>query len=176
MLPWLTSHGLEEHEDTIGNYVSESTELADLRGMLTSEQEDEEEEDLKDLIKDMELSADEATRFREAIAAIVLPLSPKEQAEAKKVEEEKDIKTDRIWKALEAELELETAGSGDLEQARATIAQKDELLAAKDEAHARKLAQKDALLAKKDEAHAETRAELERLRAQLGSLAEGVPP
>eukprot|EP01045_Picozoa_sp_COSAG04_P022192 COSAG04_NODE_2474_length_4061_cov_26.333173_1_plen_121_part_10 len=49
LLGWLTAHGLEEHEDTIGNYVSESTELPDLRGMLVAEQEDEEEEDLKDL-------------------------------------------------------------------------------------------------------------------------------
>ena len=64
MLPWLTARGLQEHEDTIGNYVSESTELADLRGMLTSEQEDEDEEDLKDLIKDMEMEDDEAARFR----------------------------------------------------------------------------------------------------------------
>ena len=45
LLPWLTGLGFAEHQATIGNYVSESTELADLRGMLTSEQEDDEEED-----------------------------------------------------------------------------------------------------------------------------------
>ena len=54
-------------------------------------------------------------------------------------EEEKDIKTDRIWKALEAELGLATAGSDDLEQARATILQKDEVIKQKDEMLAQEL-------------------------------------
>ena len=58
MLSWLTVLGLEEHADTISGYVSESTALKDLLGMLTAEQEDEDEEDLKDLIKDMEIDGD----------------------------------------------------------------------------------------------------------------------
>ena len=69
--PGPTALGFAEHEETVGNFVSESAELADLRGMLVAEQEDEEEEDLKELIKDMELSDDEALRLREAIAGIV---------------------------------------------------------------------------------------------------------
>ena len=125
--------------------------------MLVAEQEDEEEEDLKDLIKDMELEDDEAAKFRTALGAIVLAPSKEEVAKAKKAEEEKDIKTNRIWLALEAELELESELG--LEQAKA-------LLAEKDEAHAKEIAAKD-------EALAAQAAELEQLRAQV---AEGVPP
>ena len=49
-------------------------------------------------------------------------------AQIKKAEEEEDIKTNRIWLALEAELKLDTAGS-ELEQAKALLAEKDEMLA-----------------------------------------------
>eukprot|EP01045_Picozoa_sp_COSAG04_P011391 COSAG04_NODE_733_length_10713_cov_8.864236_1_plen_257_part_10 len=187
LLPWLTALGMAQHEETVGNYVSESTELADLRGMLVSEQEDEEEEDLKDLIKDMELEDDEALRFREAIAVIVLAPSPKEQAEAaaetaaeaaavNKAEAEKDIKTNRIWLALAAELELETAGT-ELEQAKAKIAEKDEVIEQHEETLAQERADKDKERAEKEQALVEKdealatlaaqAAELERLRAQV---------
>ena len=101
----------------------------------------------------------EAVKFREAIAAIVLPLSPKEIAAAKKEEEEKDIKTDRIWKVLEAELGLDTSGSDELEQTKALLVQERQ---EKEDALAKVAAQEE---------------ELKRLRAQAAPEAsEGVPP
>ena len=48
MQSWLASVGFEGHENVIGNYVSESTALKDLFGMLVAEQEDEDSEAVGD--------------------------------------------------------------------------------------------------------------------------------
>ena len=80
---------MEEHEELVGGYVSASSALADVLGMLEAEQEDEEEEDLKDLISEMELDEDEAAKFREAIAALPAVL---EAARAAKKAVEKAVK------------------------------------------------------------------------------------
>ena len=77
---WLADVEFEEHDTTIGNYVSESSALADLLGMLEAEQEDEEEEDLKDLVKDMELDAETAATFREAIGKLKVVLEKTNEA------------------------------------------------------------------------------------------------
>ena len=67
---WLAGIGLQEHLSLISGYVSSSSQLEDLRGMLVSEQEDEEEEDLKDLIGEMELDEEAAASFRVAVGSI----------------------------------------------------------------------------------------------------------
>ena len=60
---WLAGIGLQEHLSLISGYVSTSSQMADLRGMLVSEQEDEEEEDMKDLVGEMELDEEGAASF-----------------------------------------------------------------------------------------------------------------
>ena len=122
LLPWLSSVGFEEHEELISNYVSESTALADLRRMLEVEQEDEEEEDLKDLVAEMELDAEEAARFRDAIGSIAGP-EPEPEPEPQPEPDTKELETmDAAWSGLVETLELEPAGT-ELERAHATIAE-----------------------------------------------------
>ena len=69
---WLADIGLQEHLSLISGYVSSSSQLEDLRGMLVAEQEDEEEEDMKDLVSEMELDEEAAASFRLAVGSIVL--------------------------------------------------------------------------------------------------------
>ena len=63
---WLGPLGLSEHVGTVGSWVSTATPLKDLRRMLELEQEDEEEEDLKDLIGEMELDVEAAAKLNAA--------------------------------------------------------------------------------------------------------------
>ena len=142
MLSWLTVLGLEEHADTISGYVSESTALKDLLGMLIAEQEDEDEEDLKDLIKDMEIDVETAATFREAIGKLKVLLEEAEQvakaakeaaakaakeaqekasAAAKAAEEANSM--DNAWAILIDELRLETNDGATVESLRAVIAE-----------------------------------------------------
>jgi hypothetical protein len=75
-------------KEAISNYVVSSTQLADLHGILVAEQEDDEEEDLKDLVKDMGLEDDEVARFR--VAIVELPrVKARVAKEAKEAEEAK---------------------------------------------------------------------------------------
>ena len=64
---WLAGIGLQEHLSLISGYVSSSSQLEDLRGMLVAEQEDEEDEDMKDLVGEMELDEEGAASFRVAV-------------------------------------------------------------------------------------------------------------
>ena len=117
-----------EHEELISNYVSESTALADLHRMLEVEQGDDEEEDLKDLVAEMELDAEEAARFRAAIGAIA---EPEPDPEPEPEPEQEPERTDEAWAQLLEALELEPAGT-ELERAQATIAElRAELAAAR---------------------------------------------
>ena len=73
---WLESIGLGDKYDAIEGYLTtdpdghKSSWHKDLRGMLEAEQEDEDEEDLKDMIGEMELDEEAATTFREAIGKL----------------------------------------------------------------------------------------------------------
>ncbi len=71
---------------------------------------------------------------------------------------------DQAWSVLEERLSLSSTSAAE-QSLRVELAKKDEALAEKDEA----LAEKDGALAKQGE-------ELARLRAQLESVAEGIPP
>eukprot|EP01045_Picozoa_sp_COSAG04_P040845 COSAG04_NODE_12127_length_669_cov_0.538596_2_plen_76_part_01 len=42
LAPWLAKVGLADQEDVVAGWVAEKSALADLRGMLEAEQEDEE--------------------------------------------------------------------------------------------------------------------------------------
>ena len=114
--------------ELVENYLSVESQLADLRGMLVAEQEDEEEEDLKDLVAEMELDAEEAARFRAAIGAIA---EPEPDPEPEPEPEQEPERTDEAWAQLLDALELEPAGT-ELERAQATIAElRAELAAAR---------------------------------------------
>ena len=78
----------------MSGYVSASSALADVLGMLEAEQEDEDEEDLKDLIGEMELEEAEASAFRDAIAELpaVLEAAREAKAAAKKAAKKKVAK------------------------------------------------------------------------------------
>ena len=102
--------------ELVENYGSESTALADLRRMLEVEQEDEEEEDLKDLIGEMELDAEAAASFRAAIGAID---ATKPEPEPEPEPEAKELETREVaWSRLVEALELEPGGT-ELERAQA---------------------------------------------------------
>ena len=110
LLAWLTGLGLEEHEDVVGGYVSASTALTDVLGMLEAEQEDEEEEDLKDLIGEMELDDAAAAEFRAAIAALKKTLEQaKREKQAAKAAAEQAAKAAREAKAAAKEAEAAAA-------------------------------------------------------------------
>ena len=104
---WLAELGLADHVDTVSDYVSESTAIADVIGMLEAEKEDA-DEDLKDLIKDMKLDRKKAKAFRSAIATLRSRLAAEKQAEeqAKQHAEElaREEHMDRAWEALKEEL------------------------------------------------------------------------
>ena len=110
--------------------------------MLIAEQEDEEEEDLKDLIKDMEIDVETAAAFREAIGKLKVVLEEAEQAAnaakeaaakaAKEAQEtaeaaakaaEEANSMDNAWAILADELTLETNDGATVESLRAVIAE-----------------------------------------------------
>ena len=173
---WLASIGLQEHLSLISGYVSSSSQLEDLRGMLVSEQEDEEEEDMKDLVGEMELDEAAAASFRVAIGSIE-PAKSKAQFEPEP-EPEPEPETNPPWSSLLAKLQLtddeclaEVGKTEDDETRRLRIAildaeqEEDKMVAAGE-----LIAQRDAEKAAKEAALAEVTAkdaEIAQLRAQL---------
>eukprot|EP01045_Picozoa_sp_COSAG04_P014024 COSAG04_NODE_1029_length_8668_cov_5.545104_2_plen_144_part_00 len=120
--------------------------------------EDEEEEDLKDLIAEMELEEDEASTFREAIATLPAVLEAAQEAKkaaAKKAAEKaakKQVTEQAPFNGLlewvrsnlgdDMATAIERARGDTIERLRVQLSLKDEALAGKDEA----LADKDAAL------------------------------
>ena len=168
---WLAGIGLQEHLSLISGYVSSSSQLEDLRGMLVSEQEDEEEEDLKDLVGEMELDEEAATSFRVAVGSIVL--AEREPEPEPEPEPELEPEPNAPWSALLSQLGL----SADESLAEAGKTEDDEtrqlrisaLDAEQDEDKmavvSKLIAQRDAEKAAKEAALAE----LAELRSQLAA-------
>eukprot|EP01045_Picozoa_sp_COSAG04_P014778 COSAG04_NODE_1124_length_8149_cov_4.403700_5_plen_239_part_00 len=160
---WLAGIGLQDHLSLISGYVSSSSQLEDLRGMLVSEQEDEEEEDLKDLVGEMELDEEGVASFRVAVGSIE-PAKSKAQFEPEpEPEPEAEPETNAPWSALLSQLDLsdderlaEVGKTEDDETRRLRIAildaeqEEDKMAAA-----AELIAQRDAEKAAKEAALAE---------------------
>ena len=92
--------------------------MADLRGMLVAEREDEEEEDLKDLVGEMELDEAAATAFRAAIGAIVLPKKDEPKTEPELEPEPEPEPEPNPW--LELLTSLDLAADSELTEAGKT--------------------------------------------------------
>ena len=166
--------------------------------MLEAEQEDDEEEDLKDLIGEMELDDEAAAEFRAAIGALKQTLEQAKQekqaakaaaeqaakaaqeakaaakeseaAAAKAAAEAAEAEMEAAWSELEAALGLKE--SIDLERALSIIADRDAEVAAKDQ----ELADRDADHAAKEQESARMIAQLQAQLAAASSAPEGVPP